>query len=495
MKGNLNVGLVKFMCLVLFLLLQASPGGAEPLTVVLGKKLILESGNTGEVRTSIPPGCTRPTVLEPLTDGKQASAHVVATGVNQGGGASATIGLQMSIQPGQDGRVEVEAEFTILVDYYVRIDVPAAAYGGMGRAWFELCYDGIPKEEDMIQVVPIPNNYGHTEMTKSKTIKFKQNLSTTGYNTIQFFNIHADGIYSADTLATATIKEITIKFTPPKTYGLFVGIDYPVMQNKAPLHGDQGAKMVMDNWAKLGNIGRFDYLPGWFNVGGIGPGVIQAKINQFSSIKQGDNFVFYFSGHGGINPDNQKEYLLIGTTNSANVEDTMSWVVLYKDELANWLKALDDKGINIWVIMDACKSGGFWDGALENLKHVGLIASATKGADSVSDLFRQIGIFEIALAADLDLQSRGNNTWIDTNQDGLISFSELASRVTEGWSNTTFVRDYIDRLVFIRGLGDPVIFSLDMWNPIGAKSTDFNGAFSGEPMTKKALPWLMLLLD
>lgn len=403
-------------------------------------------------------------------------------------------------------KVTIELSYTIQAQYELdkhttanAIVLIAGFFGSGGHGFWQPgvnCLDLVGNEK---------NNYGPNTATRVLTFTTKSDGSTLTLDNLfnkVFVTAHCQANSAPDSngycssSAYVNIKSIKIEFIR-KTYGLFIGIDYPSIQWKASLYGDQGAKLVMDNWAKLDNIKYFEYLPGTFSSGGIGPAVIKSKIiNTFPPMMNPfDNFVFYFSGHGVIDPNNQKEYLLIGTGNSTNVEDIDSWVKLYKDELAIWLKALDDKGINIWVIMDACKSGGFWDGALENLKHVGLIASAAKGKDSVSDIFRHIGVFEIALAADLDAQSRGYNTWIDTNHDGMISFSELASRVTEGWCNTTFVRDYIDRPVFVRGLEDPVIFTLDMWNPSGAKSADFNGVFSGEPAQKKALPWLMLFLD
>ena len=152
----------------------------------------------------------------------------------------------------------------------------------------------------------------------------------------------------------------------------------------------------MDNWQKLNDIGYFDYLSGRYDVVGIAPAVIHSKISQFASkMVPGDNFIFYFSGHG-VYLNTSKEYLLMGKYNDG------SHVPLYKDELANWLEVLDDQGVNIWVIgLDACGGGGFWDGALENLKHIGLIASAGKGKDSYSDIIRGIGIFDITLSRDL----------------------------------------------------------------------------------------------
>jgi hypothetical protein len=60
---------------------------------------------------------------------------------------------------------------------------------------------------------------------------------------------------------------------------------------------------------------------------------------------------------------------------------------------------------------------------------------------------------------------------------------------------TPLVVGYLGQPVPIMENGATVFFNLDMWAPFNKKSADFNGVFSGEPITHKALPWMMLLLD
>jgi hypothetical protein len=229
MKAAIRNMICKFMCLVLFLLLQASQSLAEPVIVVLGEDLTLESGNTGEMHTSTAPGVPPPKVLLPYTNGKQASAQVVAD-PGQGGGASATIGLETSIQPAQSGKLSQEAEFTVTVEYHLRADT--ASEWGSGGALFEVIYDSTPIEEDRIEVHSQPSTKpSHAEsINLNKEIKFKKMLSTTGDNTFQFLNINAWGSGSLDALASATVKQIKISFNLNPYY--WRGIERPNIETK-----------------------------------------------------------------------------------------------------------------------------------------------------------------------------------------------------------------------------------------------------------------------
>lgn len=163
---------------------------------------------------------------------------------------------------------------------------------------------------------------------------------------------------------------ITVNVTSLLTYGLFIGVDYPASNSFSHLDDAEGALLIESNWSRLENNGHFRVLPVWFNVGGISPIVIQSNINKYildPTLSTGDNFIFYIAGHGGIDPNNSKEYILVGTTNTANYDDQSSWLRLYKDDLSSWLKGLSDKGVNVLVIIQSCHSAGFWNDALQNL--------------------------------------------------------------------------------------------------------------------------------
>ncbi|MBM4285349.1 MAG: hypothetical protein FJ128_08875 [Deltaproteobacteria bacterium] len=482
MKVIRKVDLFSIILLFLFLLWQTSPGLAEPVTVVIGKDLTLESGNKGEVGNTIFTPLTQPYVFNASSDGKQALSHVVAA-TGQGGGTHATLGLQMSIQPGQDGRVSQEAEFTISVDYYLRADVPASELGRAGAVFEVSPYGGNPREEDRIEVASQPPSIpGHAEKSNTKVIKFKQVLRTTGDNTFQFFNVSAYGINAADAFASAIVRQITIKFSPPKFYGLFIGINYPSFgAGQMPVQGGVAAQNVMTNWQLLENT-WFDLKVGNYSSGGITTLDIQNKINSVIGIKPGDNFVFFFNGHGGIDPQTQKHGLLIGKDQNGND------IWLYKDQLADYLRTLDNLGVNIWVIIDACSSGELWNDALQNLKHVGFISSSWPGLNSYANWGG--GVFSQYLAWWLALQ-RINKYTIDIDRNGEIEFDELALKAR---SIGAFVQDLTGTQVWEMGIGDPVIFTLDLWNPLSQKSPGFQGSFSGKAAGGKVSPWLPLLL-
>ena len=289
---------------------------------------------------------------------------------------------------------------------------------------------------------------------------------------------------------------ITVQIQP-KIYGLFVGVDYPASNNFGLLDDAEGAMLIENNWSILENNAPFQVLPLQFNIGGVDPSVIQSNINTFvadPTIAPGDNFIFYIAGHGFVDQDNSKEYILIGTTNTANYDDQSSWLKLYKDDLANWLKGLDDKGVNIWVIIQSCHSAGFWNGALQNLQHVGFIASAQTDSPAFSDIMisKVIGMFTRQLSKLLYDQSDGRNT-IDLDQDGEIDFDELANAAQNIGG---IVQNQIGKLVYYENSLSPVTFSLDMWAPFSQKTSGFSGLLPGAPTPKNPpVPLLLLLTD
>jgi hypothetical protein len=270
--------------------------------------------------------------------------------------------------------------------------------------------------------------------------------------------------------------EVIVEITQPRTYGLFVGIDY--LSLGTPFYGEKTVKMVKGNWQKLART-QFDDYCGIYDFAGIDLDLLKIMIDLFlPKTAPGDNFVFYFSGHGTLHPEYQTECLLIGKRNGADV-------FLSKDLLTYFLHNLDQKGVNIWVILEACNSGGFWFDALETLNHVGLIAAGFPFAGYDSN---GIGIFSKNLANLLPLAE----ITFDTDFSGDIDFDEFASQAR---LPGMLVASHFGKQVFTLALGDPVTFSSEMWNPFSAKSSGFSGKISGSTKKPSYLPFQLLLLD
>jgi hypothetical protein len=180
---------------------------------------------------------------------------------------------------------------------------------------------------------------------------------------------------------------------------------------------------------------------------------------------------------------------------------------LTDDDLYSALKGMD--GVNKWVFVDSCHSGGFWgdynpgdEGDLEKLSKIALLANAYE--DTLShyndrlqyrDYPKGLSLSDYALL-DLLKAIKGElkdtpdwmKDWIKENWHG----GELTLEKIADWEKEWMDRSPIkDEIVFEQGLGDPAIFTSDMFNPEFFKSDDF---VDGLPIAPVPIPSTLLLL-
>jgi hypothetical protein len=189
---------------------------------------------------------------------------------------------------------------------------------------------------------------------------------------------------------------------------------------------------------------------------------VQNKLNSWN-MQSGDELVLFFSGHGDPCGVEDETTLTPGDERVFMGDATL----LTDDTLKLSLDGYD--GVEKWVLLDACHTGGFWGddnsgdvGDLEKLSNIALFAACpedqTTGMDSNGR-----GWFSLALTNAFTPTS-GN---ADTNNDGVVTFSELTSYVlTHGISLS-------DPVAYEKGLGDPIAWSPDLWNPVSFASPDF----------------------
>ena len=253
-----------------------------------------------------------------------------------------------------------------------------------------------------------------------------------------------------------------------KVYGLFIGVRKK--GENISLRGDLDAQNVRK--AFVNNINNMEekILTGDADGAGIQLNEIISAINEIKGkIRFEDAFVLYISSHGGS--------YYTGTETTVNPGDEFCRLGLNSDltddNLYSYLN--DMKGTKL-VILDSCHSRGFWgnynsndSGDLEKvLNPIALIAAANE--DKIS-FFDENGLSYlqhlIVFAFNKNPITKSN--FADLNQDGIVNFEELA----------VFVKLFnfipLFDIVYEKELGDPVQFTVDMWNPTSNKKGDLRG--------------------
>ncbi len=254
-------------------------------------------------------------------------------------------------------------------------------------------------------------------------------------------------------------------------YGLFMGLDWG-----SGLRGDLDAQNVYDVFsANVPNFEAGTVLTAQASDGGITSAQIEDAIDDLTEqMQNGDTLILYAASHGSSDAAGIETTLTPGD-DYVNLTATD---YLYDDHLTSFLGDID--GIEKWVLLDTCHSGGFWgdnnvadDGDLEKLSNIALFAAAAEDDFAWSN-GDGLGYFELAIVDALSIDSDGF-LFADADESHDVTFDEL----------TYWVQNYAtqahmdDTVVFQRDIGDPVIFTLDMWAPLSVASPDFGGSLLG----------------
>ena len=121
-----------------------------------------------------------------------------------------------------------------------------------------------------------------------------------------------------------------------------------------------------------------------------------------AGLSAGDRFVFFFSGHGAVGPDDLYPFdEADGLDEYICPYDTDPFVWDYDirdDELEEWLREYIPEGVNICVIIDACNSGGMGKGKslAEGLADDFMRAKGTALAKDIDKISSLVGLFASA---------------------------------------------------------------------------------------------------
>lgn len=138
-----------------------------------------------------------------------------------------------------------------------------------------------------------------------------------------------------------------------------------------------------------------------------------STFNTLSSMLKEDDHLFVFViDHGGTDDFNNSSYICLWNNER-----------IYDYELANLLRPITGKFVNVNVVLGQCFSGGFMD----NLEQVGCVtATACKGSESSYALWGfpyDEFVYQWTCAVN-GADHQGNSINADTNRDGFISMDE-----------------------------------------------------------------------
>lgn len=253
-----------------------------------------------------------------------------------------------------------------------------------------------------------------------------------------------------------------VRLATPETYGLFIGTNGVIHK------GADDAIRLRDAMVTAGVLDRI-------TAPVIPAGFAKDMGDYFAhwDIQPGDTLYLYFSGHGGpeIGVDGGETTAtkwdeVLHTSGNDSISD--DWLYSKLNGLA---------GVNKWVILDACFSGGFWGngeeigGDLERLDHIALIAAAPEWFWSWATFPDGHGLLTGALVDGLEFYD--GHLVADYGHDGFVDFDD--------WDRYLNSKDWLDvgwgAYLYEMAEGDLVPFTDEsMIQPFLAHSTDFTAA-------------------
>ncbi len=240
-----------------------------------------------------------------------------------------------------------------------------------------------------------------------------------------------------DSDVTFQLYENSTNPTPstPKTYGLFIGENY--YEDGKLFKFKDSALMAKNALVTAGQIREENTRI--FDSPSLTKEQIELGLDSFG-MKSGDKLYFYYSGHGNTSdsPSHQGESFL---SPGDEYLMTSTSVLLYDDDLYQILSKFNH--VDKFVILDACKSGGFWGssnetgGDLDRLQKVMLLAAASENWFTYT-MPTGITGFSTRFAEGLS-NVGGGKLAADKNNDSTISKQEWGD-----WFSRTYLNKYLN---------------------------------------------------
>jgi hypothetical protein len=297
---------------------------------------------------------------------------------------------------------------------------------------------------------------------------------------------------------TSSGSQAIIRAVPPRLHAVFVGWSQPPLIN-----GGADALSMYNHFKKYKNWASSNPFPVYLTPT---PGMEALNKDFLQQLFQdieaktlpGDYFIFYFAGDGAydrrIPPD---ETVVLDEQNSQqNTSDEFLLVnsywplpnlptddmVLLDDELRTWLDTPKWRGVNKWVILDTCYSGGFVDACVAGTPpHVGQCGNHDGDLEMLSKIALSAAIHEGKQTTQLPdnpfLGGRGLFTNVFLKALRAQSGSSLSdlNLMVKDWDVSEWVGQELSLRLFDPYLPEQssIIFDLSYWQPQSFISADF----------------------
>lgn len=287
-------------------------------------------------------------------------------------------------------------------------------------------------------------------------------VNFTGSASYATFNFTSDhGRYIIDNFETSA----------PNVYGVFVGVKDGVVSGQV-----DAEKLYQTMASSLTGFKEGIVLTADTANGGVSNQQVEQAISQLAAkMEAGDKFIFFDSSHGGSYSAGTET-----TTNPGDEFLSTSSGLLTDDHLTSYLAGMN--GIEKWVMLDSCHSGGFWgdgnrndDGDLDKLSNLGLFAAAGEDDIALAWPVTGEGIFTSALIDGFSLDSNGYLK-ADADHNRELTFAELDAWIDQEWLLQLLQSPTV---VYEKGQGDLVDFTPGLWSPMSVASSDFTGSLFG----------------
>lgn len=336
--------------------------------------------------------------------------------------------------------------------------------------------------------------------------RYKRSLSTTGYGNGDLgdwpwgSHIYFDQVKTNPGAPSVSIKQkgagsylqiaearlVPVDFTP-RLHVVTVGMDYGTGLLAGGPDGKYHAEAIYQGISRLGAMHPDNPAPIILDYNGSdNDKAIKNAIDDIKSrVRPGDQFVFYYVGHGGyetpevpvetpvditapwFKPQNTgDEFLKIGDP------EKNFWI--YDNTLKDWFNDPAWNTVDKTFILDACFSGGFWtgdeapDGDLNLLPRTCLLASAPENRGAQYDTFTGRSNYSSVIEGGLNwMHSQGSADIHD-----LIEYVNLFDSGSMSGSIYGYLADMVGET------------SEELeWEPIAEMTEDFGGDISPEPGT------------
>lgn len=299
-------------------------------------------------------------------------------------------------------------------------------------------------------------------------------LYTNDAALIAFLNTKAPGWESCQAPVPSTVPPCL----PNDKFALCIGVR--VNSDLAPdFRGDLAAADIAERFSGFMPTNHIIILQGEMDSGGVTKMQVQEAIGELKNkgMKSGDFFFMYLTGHGASNTNPGGESTANPGDECVRIGPATPGGLLTDDDLYSYLSGMS--GVNKWITIDACHSGGFWGnndpgdaGDLEKLNKTSLIAAAAEEGEHAGATYLQgitsYGIFTYALRGAFEFHDGKLKS--DKNRDGVLTVSELDNYLDFWVGAITFDGTTMYEMEF----GDPVVFTQNMWFPQVTYTSDFD---------------------